>query len=148
MSGLLKSRYKKTRPAASCGRHASRLPETHGGARPTAGRRTEGCERLFAVQLVKLHELVGELVAEDHLVLRNAPGRAGRAARPRLDRERLAPGVKVGEPLGHALHDLGRAERLLENVERSFRLAVDDLILRAFLVGRARIGLERLVPGP
>src|SRR5258708_214861 len=65
---------------ASCGRYASSLPEAHRGARPAACLRTEGCERILAVQFVKLHELLGDLVAEGHRVLREAPARAGSAA--------------------------------------------------------------------
>src|SRR6266568_4488996 len=127
---------------------AVRLAEPHGGARATARGRTEFRERLLSVQLVLLDEIVGELVTEDHLVLGDVPGCAGIAAGSRLDAERLAPGVKVRQAPGDALHDAGRTERALEDVERPLRLAVEDLIFGTLLFGRPQVGLERLVPRP
>src|SRR5437588_2336600 len=130
------------------GRTLLPLLEAQRHARPIARRRTEGRERLLAVRLIELHELVGELVTEVYLVVRNAPVRTGFTARLRLDAERLVPEIAVAEGIGDTVQHAGRAKGTFEDLERSFRLAVEDLVFRRLLAGSAQVGLQRLVPRP
>src|SRR3954471_14229058 len=116
--------------------------------RPAARAWAQRGERLLPILLVELHELIGEFVTEDHLVLDHAPLCARVAAHFHLDGERLAPGLDAGEPVAHPLQDFGHAQGLLEDIERSLGLAVDNLVFRALLVLAAQVGLEGFVPRP
>src|ERR1700742_1388859 len=113
-----------------------RLPEARRRAQPAPGGRAQARQRILAVQLVELNELVGELVAERDLVVGPDPFRARTAAGQHLDGERPLPGIEVAQPVGDAFHDSGHAGYFLEQVKPSLRLAVDDLVCRALLVRR------------
>src|ERR1700745_3440573 len=112
---------------------------------PRAGGRDGRRERVLAVLLVERSELVRELVTEDDLVLLEFPLSAGFTARVGFDGERLMPGIFAGV-IAHSLQHARRAKSPLENVERSFRLAVDELEVHALLFGSPQVRRERLVP--
>src|SRR5262249_48144326 len=122
---------------------ARALPEAHRRSRAATrrdGRRRQLRKRVLAVQLVELHEILGELVAELHLVIRQIPLGTRLAAGLHLDLERLAPGV-AGCVLGDLLHQAARAKCRLKDIELAFRLVEYDLVLRRRLIGGTLKGL-------
>ena len=125
-----------------CSRGSRRTrPETHWRARLIARRRAQPGERLRAVCLEKLHELLRELIAQGDLVVRGRP-HFWRRNRRRVCASMVnsfSQAYMSDEPVGDTFHDPGHTEHLFDDVQLSFCLAVDDLVLSC-VAARARAG--------